>query len=93
VAEAPDGRFAAIAGIWYVPALRHGQFEPVGTLADVRRRGLARAVMAAGLRHLADLGATQAIVDTDYDNLQANPLYAALGFTTVHVYEMWEKPF
>ncbi len=93
VAEAPDGRFAALAGIWYEPALRHGQFEPVGTLADFRRRGLARAVMAAGLRHLAALGAEQVIVDTGYDNVEANPLYAALGFSRVEVYDVWEKQF
>lgn len=93
VAESPDGRFASFAGIWYEPALRQGQFEPVGTLAEFRRRGLARAVMGAGLRHLAALGALQALVDTGYENAQANLLYASLGFTTVEVYDTWEKRF
>ncbi|TFF91040.1 hypothetical protein EU545_05920, partial [Candidatus Thorarchaeota archaeon] len=52
VAEAPDGHFAAIGTVRIDPVSRIAEFEPVGTHPDFRRLGLARAVVAEGLRRL-----------------------------------------
>jgi GNAT superfamily N-acetyltransferase len=45
VVEAPDGRIAAFATYWVDDRNGAGHFEPVGTHADFRRRGLARTAM------------------------------------------------
>ncbi|MGY0233637.1 GNAT family N-acetyltransferase [Longispora urticae] len=82
VVVAPDGRFAAYCLGWYDEANRVGEFEPVGTHPDFRRRGLARAVCASVLHAFRAAGAETAIVhcrgDDDYP--QALALYTDLGF-------------
>jgi mycothiol synthase len=81
VAVAPDGRIAAFAVVWVGPgggAGAAGQFEPVGTHPDHRRRGLARALLVEGMRRLRSLGATQVTVETEEGRLPANGLYASL---------------
>ncbi len=91
LAVAPSGECAAFCGIWYEPALHMGWFEPVGTHPAYRRRGLARAVMAAARRRLHALGARTVALDTGYD-MEANHLYAAMGFTQLTVAERWVAP-
>ena len=49
-----------------VPEIGVGQFEPVGTHPDHRRRGLASAVMAAGMDWMWARGLRQAFVGTGY---------------------------
>jgi ribosomal protein S18 acetylase RimI-like enzyme len=82
IAVAPDGRVAAYCHAWLDDENRVGEFEPVGTHADFRRRGLAAAVCAFGLRRLAEEGATLAVVyargDAGYPAPKA--LYESLGF-------------
>jgi GNAT superfamily N-acetyltransferase len=63
-------------------ANRIGEFEPVGTHPDHRRRGLARAVCQAGLRGLQAAGAERAIVYSAVGS-PAETLYASLGFRTI----------
>ncbi|RJL33222.1 GNAT family N-acetyltransferase [Bailinhaonella thermotolerans] len=83
IAEAPDGTFAAYCLGWYDPVNRIGEFEPVGTHPDHRRRGLARAVCAAALRAFAEAGAERAVVYARGDDGYPVPrrLYRSLGFT------------
>ena len=84
VAEAPDGRIASFCLAWLDEENRVGEFEPVGTHEDFRRRGLARAVCSAALRALREQGAERAIVYS-VDAPQQGPafrLYEALGFAT-----------
>jgi ribosomal protein S18 acetylase RimI-like enzyme len=82
VAEAPDGSFAAYTLCWYDDENRVGEFEPVGTHPDHRRRGLARAVNFDALRRLRAAGAERAIVlcrgDVEYP--AAKLLYESVGF-------------
>jgi mycothiol synthase len=92
VAEAPDGSFAAFCGITWVPTLRVGIFEPVGTHPDHRRKGLQVALMGEGLRRLQALGAVEALVGTG-DMAPANRLYEAMGFTDAHIDYLWQKVF
>src|SRR5262245_26323549 len=62
VVVAPDGRFAAFTMGWTSNHL--GQVEPVGTRAELRRRGLGKAVLLEGLRRFKDRGIQQVLVNT-----------------------------
>lgn len=83
VAALPDGAFASYAICWFDPVSKVGEFEPVGTRAAYRRRGLARAVVDEGLRRLRALGATTAMVYTVAINPPASALYRSAGFHVV----------
>lgn len=84
VAESPDGRVAAFAVVWFDERNGAGHFEPVGTDGGFRRLGLARAVMAHGLRLMRDRGLRTVSVNHDAENLAAAALYRSLGFTARH---------
>lgn len=88
VAVAPDGRFAAYAGVPYDEFNKQGIFEPVCTHPDHRERGLAKALMQEGLHRLKTLGAIDVIVGTG-DMLPANRLYDSLGFTEMYKGNYW----
>lgn len=91
VAVAPDGSFAAYALGWFDAANRIGVFEPVGTNPAHQRRGLARAVLAEGLRRFQALGAWAAYINTNTDNVAANRAYEAVGFRVVDEEYRWAK--
>lgn len=80
VVVAPDGRIAAFTILWLDPLNKVGQFEPVGAHRDFQRRGLAKALMLAGLRELQRLGMRTATVEHDATNIAASALYRSLGF-------------
>jgi mycothiol synthase len=80
VVVAPDGEIAAFAGVWLDELNRVGHFEPVGTHAGYRRRGLARAAMLDGLLAMRTLGMARATLDYDAENTAAGALYEGLGF-------------
>jgi ribosomal protein S18 acetylase RimI-like enzyme len=88
VVEAPDGRFAAYVLVWPDDENRVGLFEPVGTRAEFRRRGLGAAVCAFALRRLHEEGMRQATVLCKTP--AACALYASVGFErqgTIVAYE------
>lgn len=62
VAIAPDGAIAAFCTIWFDDVTRSACFEPVATVPEHQRRGLAKALMTEGLRRLKRMGATTAFV-------------------------------
>ncbi len=83
VVEAPDGRFAAQCLIWLDDRHAVGELEPVGTLPEFRRTGLARAVCLAALHAAHHAGAREAVVYPVVNHpksVGALPLYRALGF-------------
>jgi ribosomal protein S18 acetylase RimI-like enzyme len=84
-----DGTFASFCGIWSSPEIAAGQFEPVGTHPDHRRRGLAAAVMSRGLAWMRERGLRSAFVGTGTLN-PSNFLYASLGFRVAELYHQWE---
>lgn len=92
VAVAPDGTFAAFALGWFDAANRIGVFEPVGTDPAHQRRGLAKAVLAEGLRRFRALGAEVAYVNTGTGNVAANRAYDAVGFRVVDEEHRWNAP-
>jgi GNAT superfamily N-acetyltransferase len=79
---APDGSVASYALAWLDDSNAVGELEPVGTHADHRRRGLARATNLFALQRLRDEGAKTALVacrEADADPA-ACALYASIGF-------------
>ena len=90
VAEAPDGSFAAYAGVTYDSVNRRGIFEPVCTGPRHRRKGLARALMLEGIRRVRALGAVDVYVGTGALN-PANELYDSVGFTESYTGGSWRR--
>lgn len=90
VAVAPDGSFAAHAGVYLDPVNAHGVFEPVCTHPGHRRLGLARTLMLEGLRRLRAAGAVTAAVDTG-DAEEANAFYRSLGFAAEYRAHAWRR--
>jgi GNAT superfamily N-acetyltransferase len=82
IAVAPDGRPVSFILGWYDDVHRTGEFEPVGTVPEYRRRGLSRALGLALLHAWRGAGAERAVVyargDDDYP--VPRQVYAALGF-------------
>ncbi len=79
VAEAPSGDIAAFATVWYDDVTRSTYCEPVGTMPEHQRKGLARAVIAEGMRRSKELGALIATVGGGGEsNPPAEPLYAGM---------------
>ena len=91
VVEAPDGSFAAFCLCWLDERNAVGEFEPVGTHPDHRRRGLARAVCLAGLRALRERGARTAVVYS-VGGSPATALYESLGFESISRHAKFRKP-
>jgi ribosomal protein S18 acetylase RimI-like enzyme len=78
VVEAPDGRFASYVLVWPDDANGVGLFEPVGTRAEHRRRGLGAAVCTYGLKRLHEEGMRRVVVGCE--SLPACRLYESIGF-------------
>jgi len=87
VLRAPDSRFAAFTNLWVDEHNRSLLFEPVGTHADFRRRGLAKALMAYALRRMqAEHGICCAYVghEPPAKNPASGALYRSLGFRKLY---------
>ncbi|MCP3975465.1 MAG: GNAT family N-acetyltransferase [bacterium] len=81
---APDGSLAGFTETWHDPISSTGLFEPVGTHPDHRRRGVGRALMAAGLRDMASAGLATGMVCFEGDNAGSRALYLGSGFEIAH---------
>ena len=95
VAEAPDGRFAAFTNVWIDDLNRSLLFEPVGTHADFRRRGIGKALMLHVMKRMqAERGIRRAYVchQPASDNPAAAALYASVGFIRLHDIFEYAKP-
>ena len=79
VAVAPaataGGEIASFCTVWYDDVTRSAYVEPVATVPEHQRLGLARAVISEGLRRVRRLGATRAFVG-GYEAVP-NALYAS----------------
>lgn len=70
-----------------------GLVDGVATHPDHRRRGLARACLAEGLRRLRDAGATSSCLGVDIDNPnRALALYESSGFQVAVRSTVWRAP-
>jgi mycothiol synthase len=89
VAVASTGEIASFCTAWYDDATRSALFDPVGTMPEHQRRGLAKAVLTEGLRRLKWLGATRAFVG-GYEP-GPNALYTSVMGTDHDLSEPWVK--
>ncbi|MET9065556.1 GNAT family N-acetyltransferase [Streptosporangium sandarakinum] len=64
----------------------------MATRPDLRRRGLAAAVLGAGARWAAGRGADRLYLQVEKDNLAARALYERVGFTYSHGYHFRTFP-
>ncbi len=92
VAVAPDGSFAALAGMIYDEDNRFGLFEPVCATPRPRPLGLTGLLMGEGHRRACELGAECCHVATGI-GMAANRFYSALGFEIIAAGRMWVKEF
>jgi predicted N-acetyltransferase YhbS len=76
--ETGDDQVAGYALFWYDPVTRVGLVEPMRVEDAYQRRGLARALLSAGLDRLARRGARR--LKVGYASDAARALYVAAGF-------------
>ena len=76
--EAADGAVAGYALFWFDPVTKVGLVEPMRVEAAYQRRGLARAMLTAGLDRLAKRGARR--LKVGYATDVARALYVGAGF-------------
>ncbi|NIS21146.1 MAG: GNAT family N-acetyltransferase [Thermoplasmata archaeon] len=90
VAVAETGDIASMTTVWYDDVTRSGYFEPVATVPEYRRMGLASQVISEGMRRLKAMGADLALIGTG-EGMAANEVYGALGFEVYLRSEAWYK--
>jgi GNAT superfamily N-acetyltransferase len=76
--EAADGQVAGYALFWFDPVTEVGLVEPMRVEDAYQRRGLARALLTAGLDRLANRGARR--LKVGYATDIARALYVGAGF-------------
>lgn len=84
-----NGEVTSFCIIWYDEELNIAYFEPVGTVAEHRRKGLGRATLSAGLQTLKKAGVDKAYVGS-YGN-ERMAFYNASGFNCRSAYHPWSK--
>jgi GNAT superfamily N-acetyltransferase len=86
----PDGTFAAFCVCSVdqeenaLSGQKEGWTDPIGTRRALRRRGLARAVLLAGLQRLRVRGMDTAIMGTGSWNVATRRLCESVGFRTLY---------
>ncbi len=90
--EAADGQAAGYALFWFDPVTEVGMVEPMRVEDEYQRRGLARAMLSAGLDRLAKRGARR--LKVGYGTDVARGLYADAGFrvTCTSRSYSWRRP-
>jgi predicted N-acetyltransferase YhbS len=84
---APNGEFASFCIAWWDERNRIASLEPVGTVPEHRRKGLARAVVLEAIRRVAAMGVEEVFVGSD------QAFYLSLGFELKYARHHWEKRF
>jgi len=90
--EAADGQAAGYALFWFDPVTEVGLVEPMRVEDAYQRRGLARAMLTAGLDRLAKRGARR--LKVGYATDAARGLYVGAGFrvTSTSRSYSWRRP-
>ena len=84
VIKAPDGEYACFAGMWFDEKSKYAYLEPLATVPEHRRKGLATIALNEGMKKTKALGAT-------YCFGGVHDFYTAVGFETICHREMWKK--
>jgi GNAT superfamily N-acetyltransferase len=90
--EAANGQAAGYALFWFDPVTKTGLVEPMRVEDAYQRRGLARAMLTAGLDRLAKRGARR--LKVGYGTDVARGLYVGAGFrvTSTSRSYRWRRP-
>ena len=91
VAVAPSGEIASFCTFRLDPQSRVTELEPMGTLPEHRRLGLAKAILVEGFRRLEKHDPTLLYIGGAADTPEANRLYEVMGFTERYDYYHWHK--
>jgi ribosomal protein S18 acetylase RimI-like enzyme len=75
-----QNQIAAFCSVWLDPENKVAEFEPVGTVPQFQKQGLAAALMANACNRLRELNCPQADVESWSESIGANKLYSAGGF-------------
>ena len=81
----PRGEVAAFACFWLDTRNEYGVLEPLGTVPEYQRLGLARSLIREGMNRLQDLGAKLLYGPVNQE------FYRKVGFRPVYEFEIWEK--
>lgn len=77
------GNYLSHAGIWFKPNDFVAYIEPVATVKEARKKGLAKACIYFGLNEAYKLGARKAIVGSNQE------FYKKIGFKNHSTYTSW----
>jgi mycothiol synthase len=97
VADADAARIAGTVHALFDPAQRNPDGNSYAWISNLttdpawRGRGLGRALLAAGLRHLYARGARSVALGVDGGNTAALQLYQSVGFTPISTVAIWER--
>ena len=76
---------AAFAAVWYDEKNQIGILEPVGTIPQYRKTGLAKAVVYEGMNRILELGAKKIYVGS------GQQFYKSMGFTVEYEKDIWQR--
>lgn len=79
-----DDEYVCYAGMWWVPEIRLAYLEPLCTVPEYRKKGLAAAALSELYRRMKVLGATHMTGGT-------NKFYFAIGYEPTITKSVWEK--
>lgn len=78
-----EGKYLAHAGIWYEPGDDYAHIEPVATIPEARRKGLAKACIYYALNRARDKGAKFAWIGSQQQ------FYYRIGFNPHSTFTWW----
>lgn len=82
--ENEHGEYVCLAGMWWTPENNLAYMEPLCTVPQYRRRGLAAAALSELYRRMKPLGATHMTGG-------GNPFYAKIGYQPCIGWTFWER--
>lgn len=80
-----EGEYACYAGMWWTPENKLAYMEPLCTIPEYRRKGLAAAALSELYRRTKALGATHMTGGE-------NGFYKAIGYKPAVKWTCWKKP-
>ena len=84
VIKAPNGDYVCYAGMWFNEANKYAYLEPLVTVPEFRKMGLATIALVESMKKTKKLGAKYCFGD-------ANEFYSKIGFKTICYRELWKK--
>lgn len=84
VIKAPNGDYACYAGMWFDNQNKYAYLEPLATVPEHRRKGLATIALTEAMKKTKELGAK-------YCFGGVSEFYKSIGFETICLREKWEK--